>query len=56
MRCAACDGSKILVDANTTYTSLVLVRRNLALQRLARPSMFIVPMNPVFIVLIGLYL
>ena len=38
------------------YTSEVEARMNLALVRLARPSMFMVPRKLVLVVLIGLYL
>jgi hypothetical protein len=46
--CGCCRGSP--------YTSLVLVIRNLALQRFASPSMFSVPRKLVFTVLMGLNL
>lgn len=41
---------------DAAYTSLVLLRRKRARVRLARPSMFMVPMKLVLMVLMGLYL
>lgn len=46
--CGCCSGSP--------YTSEVEEMRKRARQRLARPSMFMVPMKLVLIVLMGLYL